>query len=157
MDPRAVPGRSVLRTRARRDVVWLAAAAGVALALGFVTPINDRFVEWIASTPFVHADLLVFVVIALGLTVFSYRRWREEQQYVAELREALAEVDTLSGLIPICSSCKRIRNEGEYWVAVEQYLASHSQASFSHAVCPECAAAAWAEFEADLATAGRPA
>ena len=130
----------------------LALAAGVALVLGLTTSINDTFVKWIENTPLVHADLLVLVVVAAGLTVFSIRRWREEQRYAADLREALAEVDTLSGLIPICSSCKRIRDEGEYWVAVEEYVASHSQAAFSHALCPECAAGAWAEFEADLAT-----
>lgn len=154
MEPNALDGLPSVRNRPRRDVVLLTMAVGAAFVIGLVTPINHALVEWIENTPFVHADVLVFLVLAVGLTAFSVRRWREEQQYASQLRAALAEVDTLSGLIPICSSCKRIRNEGEYWVAVEQYLASHSKAAFSHALCPDCAAGAWAEFEADLAASG---
>lgn len=55
-----------------------------------------------------------------------------------ELRQALSEVKTLSGLLPICSHCKKIRDDGGYWQEVERYVASHSQADFSHGICPEC-------------------
>jgi DNA-binding response OmpR family regulator len=57
---------------------------------------------------------------------------------VAELEAALAEVDTLRGLLPICSYCKRIREGEAYTKSVEAYLAEHSEAKFSHGVCPEC-------------------
>ena len=57
---------------------------------------------------------------------------------IDELEQALAEVDRLSGLLPICSYCKRIREGQDYWQAVEQYVASRSGAQFSHAVCPDC-------------------
>jgi PleD family two-component response regulator len=63
----------------------------------------------------------------------------ERQRLVLELREALARVRTLSGLLPICSSCKNIRDDGGYWQAVEVYLQSHTEAAFSHALCPSCA------------------
>ncbi len=56
-----------------------------------------------------------------------------------ELEEALAEIRTLSGIIPICSCCKRIRDEEGYWQQVEQYIANHSEAQFSHALCRSCA------------------
>ena len=56
-----------------------------------------------------------------------------------ELEEALAEIRTLSGIIPICSCCKRIRDEEGYWQQVEQYIANHSEAQFSHALCQSCA------------------
>jgi tetratricopeptide (TPR) repeat protein len=55
-----------------------------------------------------------------------------------DLRRALSEVRTLSGLIPICASCKRIRDDQGYWQAVESWLASHSDAQFSHAICQHC-------------------
>jgi DNA-binding response OmpR family regulator len=57
---------------------------------------------------------------------------------VAELQEALANVKQLSGLLPMCSYCKRIRDDGDYWQQLETYLADHSDAQFSHGVCPSC-------------------
>jgi len=57
---------------------------------------------------------------------------------VRELEQALAQVRTLSGLLPICSYCKRVREGDDYWQAVESYVASHSDAHFSHGVCPDC-------------------
>ena len=57
---------------------------------------------------------------------------------IDELEEALAQVKTLSGLLPICTYCKKIREGDTYWQAVEEYLAEHSEALFSHGVCPDC-------------------
>jgi hypothetical protein len=59
---------------------------------------------------------------------------------VAELRLALENVNTLSGLLPICGSCKRIRDDDGYWSQVEDYISAHSTAEFSHSLCPECLA-----------------
>jgi len=59
-------------------------------------------------------------------------------QRVAELEEALARVNTLQGLLPICSYCKKIRNDGNYWQQVEAYISEHSAATFSHSICPAC-------------------
>jgi DNA-binding response OmpR family regulator len=64
---------------------------------------------------------------------------------VRELQEALAHVQRLEGLIPICAYCKRVRNEEEYWERVEQYIQSRSTARFSHGICPECLARIEAE------------
>lgn len=55
-----------------------------------------------------------------------------------ELEEALQNVKTLSGLLPICSNCKKIRDDSGYWQQVEQYVQIHSQAEFTHSVCPDC-------------------
>jgi DNA-binding response OmpR family regulator len=57
---------------------------------------------------------------------------------VHELQEALASVKRLTGLLPICAYCKRIRNNQDYWMQVEQYLAEYSEAEFSHGICPDC-------------------
>jgi DNA-binding response OmpR family regulator len=59
-------------------------------------------------------------------------------QRVRELEEALASVKTLQGLLPICSYCKKIRNDRNYWQQVEGYICDHSEAQFSHGICPEC-------------------
>jgi phosphoserine phosphatase RsbU/P len=59
-------------------------------------------------------------------------------QRVRELEEALSRVKQLQGLLPICSYCKKIRNDRNYWQQVEGYISEHSGAQFSHGICPEC-------------------
>ncbi len=62
----------------------------------------------------------------------------EREKLISELQEALENIKTLQGLIPICSSCKKIRNDQGYWDILESYLQRHSNAQFSHSICPEC-------------------
>jgi DNA-binding NtrC family response regulator len=71
----------------------------------------------------------------------SQRRKVEEERekLISELKQALAEVKTLSGLLPICASCKKIRDDKGYWNQIEVYIRNHSDAEFSHGLCPECA------------------
>ena len=57
---------------------------------------------------------------------------------VNELQQALGSVRTLSGLLPICAYCKRIRDDQDYWKQIEHYLSEHSNARFSHGICPDC-------------------
>lgn len=57
---------------------------------------------------------------------------------VAELETALAEIETLRGMLPVCSYCKRVRNDSNYWQDIESYIAAHSATTFSHGICPEC-------------------
>jgi DNA-binding response OmpR family regulator len=59
-------------------------------------------------------------------------------QRVRELEEALAKVKALQGLLPICSYCKKIRNDRNYWQQVEGYISEHSEVQFSHGICPDC-------------------
>lgn len=63
----------------------------------------------------------------------------EREQLIGELQAALAHVRTLRGLIPICAWCKKIRNDEGYWEQLEQYLTTHSEAGFTHGMCPDCA------------------
>ena len=62
----------------------------------------------------------------------------ERNQLIAQLREALAKIKTLTGLLPICSACKKIRNDRGIWEQIEIYIRDHSDADFSHSICPEC-------------------
>jgi len=62
----------------------------------------------------------------------------EKDQLIGQLREALANVKTLSGLLPICASCKHIRDDKGYWHQVEFYIQQHSSAVFTHGLCPKC-------------------
>jgi PAS domain S-box-containing protein len=75
-----------------------------------------------------------------AVDITERRRMEEEREkMVLELQDALAEVKTLSGLIPICASCKKIRNDKGYWNQIEGYIMEHSDATFSHGICPDCA------------------
>jgi hypothetical protein len=65
---------------------------------------------------------------------------REQVKLIVSLQEALAQVKTLSGLLPMCASCKKIRDDQGYWRQVEEYIAAHTEAEFTHGICPECAA-----------------
>ncbi len=72
----------------------------------------------------------------------------ERERLVSELREALTEVKTLSGFLPICASCKNIRNDTGYWQQIESYLREHSDVEFTHGICPECVGKLYPEFAA---------
>jgi len=63
---------------------------------------------------------------------------QERERLILELRQALVKVKTLSGLIPICASCKKVRDDSGYWNQIEAYISEHSEAEFSHAICPDC-------------------
>jgi PAS domain S-box-containing protein len=70
----------------------------------------------------------------------------EREKLILELQQALAEVKTLSGLLPICASCKKIRDDKGYWNSLEAYLTKHSTAQFTHGICPECMAKLYPHF-----------
>ena len=88
----------------------------------------------------VDAVGLTALLMPLVLSLETRRRGAEEarERLVVELRESLSKVKTLSGLLPICAHCKKIRNDKGYWIQIESYIRSHSEAEFSHGLCPAC-------------------
>ena len=62
----------------------------------------------------------------------------EKEKLIVELNGALANIKTLNGMLPICASCKKIRDDDGYWEQIESYIQEHSSAVFSHSLCPEC-------------------
>jgi hypothetical protein len=70
----------------------------------------------------------------------------EKNDLIDELRQALAEVKTLQGILPLCSHCKKIRDDRGYWNQLESYIQSHSEADFSHGICEECARIHYPDF-----------
>lgn len=62
----------------------------------------------------------------------------EKSRLIEDLQAALREVKQLQGIIPICARCKKIRDDGGYWQQVEHYISTHSEAEFSHSLCPNC-------------------
>jgi phosphoserine phosphatase RsbU/P len=84
--------------------------------------------------PFDEAELLARVEV--GVRFIELQRKLAER--VDEMEKALATVRRLEGLLPICSYCKRIRNEQDYWERVDNYISQHANVRFSHNICPEC-------------------
>jgi PAS domain S-box-containing protein len=78
----------------------------------------------------------------------------ERSRTIAELQDALEHIKTLRGILPICASCKRIRNDRGYWEQVEAYLSAHTDARFTHGLCPECVARQFPDLPAGEGKAG---
>ncbi|KTB48426.1 response regulator [Dehalogenimonas alkenigignens] len=106
------------------------AQAKLAEPLGFLTK------------PFNEADLRASVEMAL----YKAGAEAERQELIRKLQEALDKVKVLSGLIPICASCKQIRNDKGFWQSVENYISEHSGADFTHGICPSCAKKLYPEY-----------
>jgi len=102
--------------------------------------VTDRESWWITRFVPVREDGEVTSVLAIG-TEFTARKRAENEQarLITELREALEKVETLSGLLPICASCKNVRDDQGYWRRIEGYISERSNAEFSHGLCPTCA------------------
>lgn len=88
----------------------------------------------------------IIIVIVIGvlvgfILVFSSKinsSAKEQAKLISELKIALSEVKTLQGIVPICSQCKKIRDDKGYWNNLEKYIQTYSDAKFSHGMCPEC-------------------
>jgi len=72
-----------------------------------------------------------------------------QKQLITELEEALSKVKTLSGLLPICSGCNKIRDDHGYWSQVEGYIQEHTDAKFTHGLCPDCIRKYFPEMEVE--------
>jgi PAS domain S-box-containing protein len=90
--------------------------------------------------------LIKAVAERLGRVVERKQFEEEREKLITELQKAMSEVKILSGLLPICSSCKKIRDDQGYWNQIESYIKEHSEAEFSHGICPECAKRLYSEF-----------
>jgi ligand-binding sensor domain-containing protein len=125
------PGRYVFHVMAcNNDGVWSQADARFAFELRphFYQADWFRALYWLAG--------IGAVLGAMRLRVWQHVR--RERELSRRVDQALGRIKTLSGLIPICSHCKKIRDDRGYWNQLEQFLKAHSEATFSHGICPDC-------------------
>ncbi len=80
---------------------------------------------------------------------------QERERLIRELQDALAKVKTLSGLLPICANCKRVRNDEGYWQRVETFIRERSDIEFTHGICPECLRKLYPAYAEDVETTGQ--
>jgi hypothetical protein len=90
--------------------------------------------------------VLGLLALSFGIVWMARSAWRrqlqgqaERDQLIADLTLALTEVKNLKGMLPICGHCKKIRDDQGYWSQIESYISEHSEATFTHGVCPDCA------------------
>ncbi|MCP4156297.1 MAG: response regulator [bacterium] len=119
-----IPGKSEI------PIIFLSAKADTGDILeGFALGAVDYITK-----PFKSSELLVRIKTHLNLK----HALETQKKLTAELQEALSKVKLLTGMLPICSKCKKIRDDKGYWKQVEEYVAEHSEAHFSHSLCPGC-------------------
>jgi hypothetical protein len=134
-------------------VTWIFLLSGAGLML---------MLSWyLLSSHVIIGSSFVNVLFILSILLWSFeltgrvkvraveqRKLLEDQvrARTRELETTLSEVKTLSGLLPICSSCKKIRDDSGYWNSVEHYLVAHTDANFTHGICPDCCVRLYPEF-----------
>ncbi len=103
------------------------------------TPIT---VDFLHSFSFTMLPWSLALTLICGLNGYLFWKkkeaWDEKEKLIAKLQNALDEVQTLQGILPICASCKKIRDDKGYWNQIESYITAHSEAKFSHGICQEC-------------------
>jgi hypothetical protein len=154
----------------KRKVAWLLVAAGITL----MTLRRIQSLAMLASGESIKQSDLVFEIVGLIISVLllagiylirplfasfvhSEEELRalntklsalseEQRLLIAELHAALDNIKTLKGMLPICSSCKKIRDDKGYWSQIEAYVSEHSEAEFTHSICPDCARKLYPEY-----------
>jgi hypothetical protein len=118
----------------------------ITLAIGTLTHQPDiRFTLAMAFLcPAIIAPVVIYSYSKLSKALDQNRRVLKKLNL--ELETALDEIKELSGLLPICAACKKIRDDQGYWQQIEYYVSEHAQVQFSHGICPDCAAALYPDF-----------
>jgi hypothetical protein len=120
---------------------------GISIIIALLSAVTwflaDYFVGHHYSSPFFEYWNTFIRLVSFLLVSFSVNEIKrlldEERKISADLREAISQVKMLGGLLPICASCKKIRNDKGYWEQIETYIHNHSEADFTHGLCEECA------------------
>lgn len=118
---------------ALKDVIVLVSMGILLFAFASIFHLFERFAEFHQKYGVGPIDdfIVGLAVFTVAFAVFSLRRWRE-------LQKALADIATLQGLLPICASCQKIRDDAGYWNRLEFYIENHSEAELFHTICPAC-------------------
>jgi PAS domain S-box-containing protein len=109
---------------------------------------HDNRIIWVRDYPRVILDEEGLVKYYDGIIIDITQMKTieiERENLIRDLKQALENIQTLSGLLPICASCKKIRDDKGYWEAVEEYLLKHAKIRFSHGICPDCRDALYPE------------
>jgi hypothetical protein len=131
----------------------------VSSILGFVLiAVNPNILVWAGMAPkfelakyniiiWPTCIIVIFAAFMLDMLFRStFMQMNERKKLITELQNSIAAVKTLKGLLPICASCKKVRDDKGYWKQIETYIAEHSEAEFSHGICPDCMGKLYPEY-----------
>ncbi len=137
------------------ELLCIIVLAILGVAISYYYDFIEKMYIWsvLHKSHFIDELVVLLIVLTFGLAIFSFRRWREQirkhselkrlmlekERMIVELHEATEKIKILKGFLPICSHCKKIRNDEGYWQQLEKYISEHSEAQFSHGICPTCA------------------
>jgi hypothetical protein len=137
------------------ELLSIIVLAILGVGISYYFDLIEKIYQWSRPYESYQIDELfsAFLVLTFSLAIFSFRRWRdqikehselrqlmvEKEKMIVELQEASDKIKILRGFLPICSHCKKIRDDEGYWQQVENYISEHSEAQFSHGICPTCA------------------
>ncbi|MFC1592061.1 response regulator [Thermodesulfobacteriota bacterium] len=115
---------------------------------GFTLRKDGRLILTDENNVLIYNDKREVIAAASILQDISERKHieTEREKLISDLQAALKKVKTLSGMLPICASCKKVRDDKGYWNQIESYLKDHSEAEFSHGICPDCAKKLYPDF-----------
>jgi len=139
----------------RSDVILIFVFSAMVYLFASSIDIFERIAAFAAQHEKWEVDEVISVSIFLvfALSVFAFRRWSETidankalSHQNGELKKALSEIKRLRGILPICAACKRIRDDAGYWHQVELYIGNHTEAEFTHSICPDCRQKLYPEF-----------
>jgi hypothetical protein len=153
-------GFGMLRLNLRQHLIvatWNMTLYGLVLIIEFTTNRPSFQLEYELFLFILYAILLVWLSFFGGFVSklrqgykkeVDIRRQaeKEKDRLILDLQKALGEVKTLSGLLPICANCKKIRDDKGYWNQIESYIRDNSEADFSHGICPDCAKKLYQDF-----------
>jgi DNA-binding NtrC family response regulator len=138
------------------ELLHAAIVQGCRAPIIMLTGQEDRDVD-IAAMHAGAADYLVKGTIdprllerAIRYAIERKRAQEEREQLIERLQEALANIKALRGMLPICASCKKIRDDSGYWNQIESYIRAHADVEFSHGLCPECTSRLYPDLFTDI-------
>lgn len=127
-----------------KSTLWIAAVCSILIILGYYySPPGGELWKVLFNR---SLSLLSIWVTAIAI-VQKKRSEQKREEAIADREKALQEVKILQGILPICSSCKKIRDEKGSWKRIELYIRENSEADFSHGICPECVKKLYPEFQ----------
>lgn len=129
-----------VQSNQKRDLVFIGILVVITYIFSGYFDLQDRVDRFCELYERFEADEIMFVGLLLipVSMLYFWRRWQEIREANRRLGAALAEIDHLRGIIPICCSCKKIRDDDGYWHEVETYFKAHLDTSFTHGICDDC-------------------
>ncbi len=126
------------KTRTRKTIEKVFYEGNGTIEAGYST-ISGQIIPYLfTGYKFVQNNMDYLVGVGLDISD-RIKTEKEKENLIDKLQETLSQVKQLSGFLPICASCKNIRDDKGYWNQIESYIKEHSEAEFSHSICPDCA------------------